>query len=53
MTFADARGFLKHARFTPTPPTIAKDRLQELHPLDAKWIFDKRVSVAPPEFQPN
>jgi len=48
MTFADARGFLKHARFTPVPPSIAKDHLQELHPLDAKWIFDKRVSIDAP-----
>jgi hypothetical protein len=53
VTFADARGLLKHARFTPTPPSIARDRLQEVHPLDARWIFDRRVRLEPPEFQPN
>ena len=53
MIFADARGFSKHARFTPTPPSIVRDRLQELHPLGNKWIFDKRVRLAPPQFQPN
>ena len=49
LTFAEAR-WLKHARFTPTPATIARDRFPALKPLDRKWAFDDRVEMTKPDF---
>jgi len=53
VTFADARGLLKHARFTPTHRALQETAYRKVHPLDARWIFDRRVRLEPPEFQPN